>query len=336
MGVSPIFKSIPCHHITPSKMFSSSSSSDCGECAPQYQVQTIQVPAADCGAAAPAAPAPMPCAPAPAPMPSAPAPAPVSCAPAPAPTCTKLVTMYKMEPYQAQVPVKKTIMVSKEVPTIECKQVPRQVPSTKQVMQMVDEPYIKTITVQEPGTKKVQKAFTVDATREVIEMVKVPTKITVPVQKWVDDMKTVTKYKTVPYTVQVPTKKLITVQEQRPSFKMEKVAKTVPYNKIVTRWVDVPATKTVTKQIISSRKVNKISIVSSTKTVMETVKIVGAKTIKVPEVIDAMRTVTKYRQVPYQKTVEGACPVKQPCVAKKDGCLRSTCSEVPRLLKMHF
>merc|ERR1712168_322715 len=248
MGVSPIFKSIPCHHITPSKMFSSSSSSDCGECAPQYQVQTIQVPAADCGAAAPAAPAPMPCAPAPAPMPSA---------PASAPTCTKLVTMYKMEPYQAQVPVKKTIMVSKEVPTIECKQVPRQVPSTKQVMQMVDEPYIKTITVQEPGTKKVQKAFTVDATREVSEMVKVPTKITVPVQKWVDDMKTVTKYKTVPYQVQVPTKKMITVQEERDSFKMEKITKTVPYNRTETRWVDEPTMNTVTKQIVAQRPVQK-------------------------------------------------------------------------------
>merc|ERR1712071_412750 len=139
------------------------------------------------------------------------------------------------------------------------------------------------------------------------------TTINVPVQKWVDDVKTVTKYKTVPYTVQVPTKKLITTQEQRESFKMEKVAKTVPYNKIVTRWVDVPAAKTITKQIVSSRKVKKISIVSSTKTVMETVKIVGAKTIKVPQVIDAMRTVTKYRQVPYQKTVEAPCPVQKPC-----------------------
>merc|ERR1712071_577237 len=53
----------------------------------------------------------------------------------------------------AQVPVKKTIMVTKEVPTIENKQVARQVPSTKQVMQTVDEPYLKTVTVQEPGMK---------------------------------------------------------------------------------------------------------------------------------------------------------------------------------------
>merc|ERR1712142_528207 len=100
-----------------------------------------------------------------------------------------------------------------------------------------------------PGIKKVQKAFTVPSTRQVFEMVKVPTTVTVPVQKWVDDVKTVTKYKTVPYQVQVPTKKLITVQEQRQSFKMEKVSQTVPYQKTEMRWVDVPSMKTVTKQV---------------------------------------------------------------------------------------
>merc|ERR1712168_1459048 len=253
------------------------------------------------------------------------APAPVPCAPEPAPTCTKLVTMYKMEPYQAQVPVKKTIMVSKEVPTIECKQVARHVPSTKQVMQMVDEPYLKTITVQEPGAKKVQKAFTVDATREVIEMVKVPTKITVPVQKWVDDMKTVTKYKTVPYQVQVPTKKMITVQEERDSFKMEKITKTVPYQRTEMRWVDEPTMNTVTKQVQATRKVQKMVTVPTTRTVMETVKVAGTKTINVPEVIETMKCVTKYRRVPYQKCIEVPCPMPEPICPVPEPCPAPVC-----------
>merc|ERR1712071_733086 len=180
-------------------------------------------------------------------------------------------------------------------------------PSTKQVMQTVDEPYLKTVTVQEPGMKKVQRAFTVDAT-EVSEMVKVPTTITVPVQKWVDDMKTVTKYKTVPYQVQVPTKKMITVQEERDSFKMQKITKTVPYNKTETRWVDEAVTKTVTQQIVAQRKVQRTITVPTVRTIMENVKVAGSKTIKVPEVVEEMRCVTKYRRVPYQKCIEVPCP----------------------------
>ena len=41
--------------------------------------------------------------------------------------------MFKMEPYEVQVPYKKTVMVDKVVPTVESKQVPREVASTKQV-----------------------------------------------------------------------------------------------------------------------------------------------------------------------------------------------------------
>jgi len=227
--------------------------------------------------------------------------------------CFDTVTGYNLEPYQTQAPYKKTVMVEKVVPTIINKQVARQVPAVKQVMQMVDEPYLKTVTMQVPSTTKVQKAFTVPATRQVTEMVKVPTVITVPVQKWVDDFKTVTKYRKVAYQVQVPTKKMVTVQEQRNSFKMEKVIKTVPYQKTETRWVDVPAMKTVTKQVPATRKVQKVVTVPTVRTVTETVKVPGVKTIQVPEQVDAMKCVTKYRRVPYTKTVEVPCGTEPQC-----------------------
>lgn len=242
------------------------------------------------------------------------------CAPAPPQKCYDTVTMYRMEPYQAQVPFKKTIMVEKTVPVIQCKQVPRQIPATKQVTQTVDEPYIKTVTVQVPGTKKVQKNFTVPSTREVFEMVKVPTKITVPVQKMVDDMKMVTKYKTVPYQVQVPSKKMITVQEQRDSFRMEKITKTVPYQKTEMRWVDEPTMNTVTKQIPATRRVQKMVTVPFMRTVMENVKVAGTKTVNVPEVVETMKCVTKYRRVPYQKCIEVPCPVPEPTCPVPEPC----------------